>query len=423
MLSASHKRIFHPIVLQYLSGHIFTEIPMFLRPPPPSNWFSSEPIQDEVRRIESLDVSDDEKDQLISNLESKIKEIKSIKSVEISRSGPFRRFSANVKPRVGNLPTSIGGEAGTKQSVHVSTGYSNFFYSNEYVEVMAKIRTDSAPKFTMRFTRDDLNNADFSLQNGPYTTSSLSIVYDINMFKKQKISTASISGMYQKKGSKLMHTASMEMVQEDHSINAPPALYFDPPIYFKALLRTENTGIIPSLSAFSEIACVVAKKMLIPFLKMRTNFSKTFSFCNLKVLKGDVTGGAILAPAAVPFAEKFKIGGVPIARGIENDEFGPKVAFFPSGCDAFLSSTLEFFTPVFPAQNLNAHFFVNGAIASNFKSNNIFDIQPSFSSMVTFGTGFIFQQGPVQVELNAQLPFHLSDGQKCLRYQIGFTSV
>ena len=138
-------------------------------------------------------------------------------------------------------------------------------------------------------------------------------------------------------------------------------------------------------------------------------------------LKFSGSGGAILAPEAVPFTEKFKVGGAPIARGIENHEFGPTFANFPSGIDAFASSTVEFFTPILPQANLNAHFFVNGAIGANFKSNNIFDSLPDFSTALTFGTGLVFRQGGIQVELNTQIPYYASEGLKTVRYQIGFS--
>ncbi|OHS98718.1 hypothetical protein TRFO_08711 [Tritrichomonas foetus] len=403
---------------------------MFHRKPPRPNWFSESPIRKEMERIQSLKIEYEKKNEMIKELIEKIKPIKSIKSIEIHRlfrnghSDRFNPFILKVVPRCGQLATSIGGETGTTHSVHISTGYANFFYENEYVEFSAKIRSDSSPKFTLNFTKDLINEADFSLSKNCFTTYSLSASYDMNTFKKQKIHIASISATAHKKGSDLVNTASLSMVNEDHSADAPPAMYFDPSPYFKASIKTESASIIPTLAALSELSLLLAKSSqkitLIPFLKVRSNISKTLQSCNLK---GHCSGGFILSPFAVPFAEKFKIGGIPIARGVDNDEFGPKIGNFPSGCDAYISGTLEFFQPVFPEQNFNAHFFVNGAVAGNFKSNNIFDVQPHISSILTCGTGFIFQQGPIQVELNAQLPYYVSEGIKTLKYQIGFTPV
>lgn len=407
----------------------------FHRKNPPKGWFPEEPIRHEMKNIQSMNLDFNSKNEKMQELVAKVKSIKTIKTIEIYRLLPkfwkfnlFNPFRIKIIPRTGQLATTIGGEAGSTQSMHISTGFANYFYHNEYYELSAKVRSDTSPRFSAQFTHDYLEEADYSLLQHFFTTYSVSASYDMKMFKKQKITTAMLSSTYHPKNSFLSHSASLSIVKEDQSETVPPAFYCDPSPYVKMALKTENTSIIiPSAGAFCELSYLFSKskqndKLLsfIPALKVQTNISKFIDSLNLKF---SGSGGCIIAPEAVPFNEKFKVGGAPIARGIENHEFGPTFANFPSGIDAFASSTIEFFTPLFPQVNLNAHFFVNGAIGANFKSNNFFDNLPDYSSVLTFGTGLVFRQGGIQVELNTQIPYYFSEGLKTVKYQIGFSPV
>lgn len=403
------------------------------RKSPPKGWFPEGPIRREKKAIESMDLDFKSKNEKMKELESKVKPIKSIKSIKIYRLLPefckfnlFNPFRMKIIPRTGQLATTIGGEAGSTQSMHISTGFANYFYDNEYFELSAKVRSDASPRFQAKYTHDYLEDADYSLLHHFFTTFDVAASYEMKTFKKQKVTTAMLYTSYHPKNSFLSHSASLSVINEDQSDNAPPSFYCDPSPYVKMAFKTENTSIIiPSVGAFCEFSYLYSKSSnqnqsfsIMPMLKIQTNFSKFIDSLNLKF---SGSSGAILSPKAVPFTEKFKVGGAPVARGIENHDFGPLFANFPSGIDTFASATAEFFTPIFPQASLNAHFFVNGAVGANLKSNNFFDDLPSYFSALTFGTGLVFNQGGVQVELNAQIPYRVTEGLKTVRYQIGFS--
>lgn len=403
------------------------------RKSPPKGWFPEGPIRREMKEIQSMKLDFNTKNEKMQELVSKVKSIKSIKSIEIYRLLPkfckfnfLNPFRIKIIPRTGQLATTIGGEAGSTQSMHVSTGFANYFYDNEFVELSLKVRSDSSPRFQAKFTHDYLEDADFSLLHHFFTTFDVAASYEMKMIKKHKVTTAMLSSSYHPKNSFLAHSASLSVVTEDQSEQSPPSFYCDPSPYVKMAFKTENTSIIiPSVGAFCEFSYLYTKNTnqeqslsIMPMLKIQTNYSKFIDPLNIR-LSG--SSGAILSPKAVPFTEKFKVGGAPVARGIDNHNFGPLFANFPSGIDAFTSATAEFFTPIFPQINLNAHFFANGAIGLNLKSNNFFDDCPSYYSALTFGTGLVFHQGGVQVELNTQIPYYITEGLKTVRYQIGFS--
>lgn len=402
------------------------------RPTPKIGWFPMKPIQNELQRIQSLPLDYESKNEMIQELAAKLKTVKTIKTINIHRLLPkffkfnfLNPFVSQIQPRIGHLATSIGAEAGSTQSVHLSTGYSNFFYHNEYVELSSSVQSDTSPKFSLSITHDLLETADYSLNKNFYTTYSTSAIYEVQTFKKCQITSGSLSTSYQEKGSNYLENTSLSIISEDKGLNSPPALYSDPSPYFKFAFKVSNNSFLfPQLSNFLELSYLFSKHPKIgnfdvcPVLKNRTNYSKFFPKMNLKF---SGSAGFLLSPKAVPFAEKFKIGGVPFARGIENEEFSGNVAGFPSGCDMFLSQTLEFYTPILPQYNLSGHFFANGAISANLRSNNFFDAVPQVSKALTVGTGLVFVQNGMQIELNTQMPVHLSKELNFVKFQFGIS--
>ncbi|OHT17106.1 hypothetical protein TRFO_12618 [Tritrichomonas foetus] len=402
----------------------------FMRKDPPPDWFPLTPFEKEVKRIQGLDIDVASKQAMINELLDKIRPIKSIKSIEITQEyknqtvNNFNPFVLTVLPRIGQLPTSFNAELGNTHSISVSTGYSNFFFSHEYSEFTAKIRSDCSPKFIYKFTKNNLKDADFSLKKNCFSSSSLTASYDIHTIRKQNIYIGSLEASYHGKASIFNHSVSASHIKEDQSKGkVPPALSFDPSPYYKASIKTEIESNILSLSTLafstlSEVSILKTKcKTLIPFWKLRSDISCKLPF-NFKLSS---SCGYILARHAVPFTEKFKVGGVPIARGVEIDELCHKVANFPSGCDSFFSSTVEWSTPIIPKYNCQGHIFANGAISANSKSNNVFDNLEDKLSILTFGAGLVFPQKSSQIEINAQVPYRISRGLKCFRYQIGFS--
>jgi hypothetical protein len=88
-----------------------------------------------------------------------------------------------------------------------------------------------------------------------------------------------------------------------------------------------------------------------------------------------------------------------------------------------VSGTLDFSTLLFPEYSLNAHFFVNGALSVNSKSNSVLDMTPSAAGVLSAGAGLTFMHGPAKVQLNVQQPYYVTKGLKFLKFQIGISAV
>jgi outer membrane protein assembly factor BamA len=200
----------------------------------------------------------------------------------------------------------------------------------------------------------------------------------------------------------------------------PVVLTSDNYTYFKASFRSDISLFTRFVNTAFEVATIVSKECTaIPFVKV----SGTAHYNMGYGLGFHVTGGVIGARKPVPFPEKFRIGGIPVSHGIEHEKFGTSVGGFPSGCDSYLAGTLDFSTLIFPEYALNAHFFLNGAISANRKSNSILDFAPSVSSVVSVGAGLTFTQGPVRVQANIQHPYHVSSGLSFSRFQFGISPI
>jgi outer membrane protein assembly factor BamA len=135
-----------------------------------------------------------------------------------------------------------------------------------------------------------------------------------------------------------------------------------------------------------ETGVLRADRQLTPFLKCTAMWRLPLTF-GFSALLG---GGVLLSKRAVPYAEKFRIGGVPNAHGIDHEKFGTSIGGFPSGCDRWVSSRLDFMTFLLPEHGLDAHLFINGATAVNRTSNNVLDLAPTFTKVLSAGANLQF---------------------------------
>jgi hypothetical protein len=376
-------------------------------------WFPSDALSSAIDHISQLPLTPEEKDAQLSRLKEQISSLKSIKSVSL------KLDSAEIVPSRGLMPTTFGVDVGPESDGNVSTGWSNFFQRGDFIVFEGKFKHLTAPTLSVSFTQPLLKNANFSLDN-PFGTFRVSATLDIQPISGENIQTGLLESILSPQGPFGTHRVAFSVVNYRLSARPPVVLSSDRSPYFKASIRSDLPLFGHLIDTALEVAAVVSKSCAAnPFVKLSVTSHYNMGYG----LGFYVAGGAIAASKPVPYPEKFRPGGIPVSHGIEHERFGPIVGGFPSGCDSYASGTLDFSTLVFPEYNLNAHFFLNGAVAANRRSNSILDFAPSVSAVVSVGAGLTFTQGPVRVQANVQHPYYVSSGLSFARFQLGISPV
>jgi hypothetical protein len=374
-------------------------------------WFPAASLKAELVRLSMLGLPPDERDAVFSRLSNQLKSIlPSIKSAEL------KPDSATIVPRRGILPTTVGADIGYEPAGNVSSGWANYFNRGEVLEVKGRSTTTKSPTLSVVYTHPFFGLPDYS-QPVPFSRFVASSSVDVRQIADEVIETASIETSWLPKGRGLRHGVAISLIVNRITKNSPVVLAADPARYLKVAWKTEAPAAVPSLAGAIEAGILAGGGRPIPYVKLN-------GVSRLQVGWGmglGAGGGLIIANRAVPFAEKFRIGGVPIAYGIEYEKFGTVVGGFASGSDGWISGVADFSTVVLPEYNLNAHFFLNAAVAVNRKSNSVLDFAPSVAKVASGGAGLTFAQGPVRIEMNVQAPYVVTQGLSFLRFQIGFS--
>jgi hypothetical protein len=359
----------------------------------------------------ALNLPSDQCDAVLSRLSEQLKSLlPSIKSAEL------KPDSATIVPRKGLLPTTVGADIGYDPAGNVSSGWANYFNRGEVLEVKGRSTTTKSPTLSVVYTHPFFGVPDYS-QPVPFSRLVASSSVDVRQIADEVIDTASFEASWLPKGRGLRHGVAISLVVNRITKNSPIVLATDPPRYLKVSWKTEAPAAVPSLAAAVEAGILAGGGRPIPYVKLN-GMSRFHVGWGLSLGAG---AGLIVAGRAVPFAEKFRVGGVPTAYGIEHEKFGTVVGGFASGSDGWISGVADFATVVLPEYNLNAHFFLNAAVAVNWKSNSVLDFAPSIAKVASAGAGLTFAQGPVRVEMNVQTPYLVTQGLSFLRFQIGFS--
>lgn len=367
------------------------------------SWFPKDVVVQEMKRMKALNLTEDQLKAHLEHFKQQISTLGSVGKVEVSTN------KVNIVARKGLMKTKIGGDYGGKISGNAVTGYANLFKKGETFELKVN-GGDHKHTFSFVSSLPLLKNADFSLPV-PYTKFSLSVIMGQQTLVNTSIQINSLEAVMQPKGQGYTFSSILSMIQSKRNEKTPAVIASDPARYFKFALKSD----LPRMNGNAELACTFGDGKFVPFLKANTLRVHNFGY-NLRAVFG---GGFILSKGAVPFPEKFRVGGVPVAYGIDPEKFGTTLGNFPSGCDLWHSTTLDFATPVLPQYGVNGHFFVNGAVSANMKSNCVLDLTPSVSKLLTAGLGLTYNQGAVQIQFNVQHPFYVSDGLKFTSFQVG----
>ena len=366
------------------------------------DWIPREPVADELKRIASLEPS--ERDEQLRHLCEELKSLLSVKSCDASESG------VKVVPRCGLAETKIGGDFGKQIQGHVSAGYANYFQRGEAFELRAKSDTMNARTFSFVATVPILSALDVQ-KACSFARAAASATWDTQSVAKFNIEVGALEARYTPIGSGASYAIAGSVVRSKRDAKTPTVVAADPRWYLKLGVSCS----LPMARGLGEVSCILADSKWLPLVKVQGSHRVPLGY-GFSVRLG---GGMIFAERAVPFPEKFRLGGPPTACGIDLDKFGTSVGGFPSGNDWWSAASLDFETLVLPQYNLNGHFFVNAAVAGNRKSNCVLDYAPSVVKLVSAGAGLTFNQGPVQVQLNTQYPYVISSGLRFLRFQIG----
>lgn len=382
-------------------------------------WFKSRNLQNEYERIRKLNVSKDEKAILYENFKTNILKIPSIKSVEI-KDTIFGGKKVKITPRVGIMKTSIGyGIGKDSNTFKTETGYSNYFKKNEVFKAKLESTFKGKPMFSVEYNQPLIENSDFSDSKNPFSTFIVRAEYQKNEIKKSPVHVGTVSAVYKPKKRNQINSLSFSLTYEDRDVKAPLPFLLDQSPYAKISLKTEFPSIIPSNSCKFELNTLCLDKKLTPFIKSQGSYNLKLPY-NFNIF---LAGGAILSTKAVPTYEKFRIGGVPFARGIKEEEFGTMLFGFPCGSDYYLSSTVSLLNYVLPECQLNSHIFLNGALAGVRKSNNFLEQVPNISKLLSIGLGLTLSQGPFNIELNTQMPIIKTDDLEFMNFQFGISSI
>lgn len=122
-------------------------------------------------------------------------------------------------------------------------------------------------------------------------------------------------------------------------------------------------------------------------------------------------------PTAVPFSDRFQLGGPTCIRMFKSNGLGPKHAQDSLGAQAFYSFGASVFTPIPTKSHWPARIqtFVNaGQLGDLSKSTTL--TQPSTSA----GVGISYHQGPLRAELNLGMPLTVRKTDRLNKYiQLG----
>ena len=365
-------------------------------------WIPRDVVGSELKRITEL--GDEEQEAQLQQLQKELESLGSIRKCEVSKSG------VSVVERLGLMATKIGGDIGHEMSGHANMGYANFFKRGETFELRAKTGTSSVKTFSFIATLPLLSKINAS-NACSFSRACASLEWDTQTIAKYNIEVGSAEASFKPLGRGWNLAIAASVVQSKRDEKTPTVVASDPSHYFKVSARCD----LPRFIGSGEISCVIADKKFLPFAKLHYRHSINLGY-GFSIRLG---GGVIITEKAVPFPEKFRVGGVPSAYGINQDKFGTTVGGFPSGNDWWSSVCFDFATFVLPQHGLNGHFFVNAALAGNRKSNCVLDYAPSITKVVSAGAGLTFNQGPFQFQANVQYPYVISSGLEFLRFQVG----
>jgi hypothetical protein len=146
------------------------------------DWLPVDAIQKEVGRIGALGLPKEELEARLKAISNNLTSLQSIRSAEI------KVGSIEVVPRVGLLPTSIGGDIGYDMASHASTGFANFFEKGEIFEAEGRYSASKSPSLTLSDAHPIFRNGDFSMEI-PYSKIVWSVLFDSSQIVNEWITT------------------------------------------------------------------------------------------------------------------------------------------------------------------------------------------------------------------------------------------
>lgn len=376
------------------------------------SWFNSANLSELIKESRLRCKTNEEIENANNNIKAMIESLPSIKTADVD----IRRSKVNIKERKGIQETSFGCDIENTLSVHAKTGYSNFFNRGETFAVSFKLSGPKNPKVNVSYTHPIHRLTDFRKAN-PFQIL-------VSGFKVERPTVddspiQSIGAFSELSACKLPFSVRFSSTYKRIIKNErmPFPFKFDPHTYLWSTITVETPSHFSPFNYMSEIG-IISKSLrdYIPFLRTRF-FSKIPLPLGFSVY---AAGGAILSQGPVPNNEKFRIGGVPIIRGSKDKQFGHSIGGHSVGSDIYLAGGLHQTQCILPGNNINAHFFINGAISKSLWGNDPLSHDLSFYKLITAGAGLILSQGPVKVELNVTHPLYNPSGIKTTSYGLGF---
>ena len=392
-------------------------------------WLETKTLKEAISIILDSKAPNEAKENALKALSESVKALPSIKDCKINeKTGKFEIIEYKGLTR-----TSVGGDIGTENAARFQTGWANLFKKGETVSLIGRLTQNKAPSVSIAFTIPDLKNIDF-LRKNPYQKYEFSLNIGREPVHGYPVDTIALKGVISAGKKPFQQTFSISSIKQITDNTAPFPLRYEPSPYFKLSYQI----LMPGLQAISQNQVTIgvltdADKEIDPFIKANLTkgvnlpygvniFASGGFMSKLRPKKGYSYSLTGMRP--MPFPEKFFIGGVPSARGIEERKFGYAYGGFPQGLDAFATATIEEKLILFPQYQLNGHLFVSGTIGRNFSSYFPCSADPDWTSSVVAGAGLTFVQGPAQIELNIQTKLYQTGANnKVLTYQFGITPI
>ena len=392
---------------------------MHLKVSTTENFLGNEPLRAELRRIKGISgKSFSEKNEMASDLMENISSLSFVDVADAKRFWPsFWRFNflnpfkSKVTTFKGYIPPFIT----FKKGLQFTTGYANLLDKNEAVELSANFNSLNVPRISLSFLMYNLKDADFSLTNGAwFTKKQISISHETNYIPgKDPTHLTELYTLIQNKGSFWTHQAGITLMH-------PLTFLFDPSPYYKISYKADNRSLLRKiLSLHSELAFIFSSQeneKMATMMKISASLKKRFPH----YITGHCITGFLISNKPVPLAEKFRIGGIGILRGIKSNELTRNFNF-PNSSDTFGSITVDYSPKVF--SQINPHLFLNAAFIGNFQASNIFEFTPDLSSVVSIGTGAKYQFNDNSFEVNVQFPIMKSEQLNFVHFQFGITPI
>lgn len=116
--------------------------------------------------------------------------------------------------------------------------------------------------------------------------------------------------------------------------------------------------------------------------------------------------GSLLSTSALPYPERYHLGGRPILRGVDAQKFSPKFNRTYTGIEHYIAATQELRFPV--SDMLNMYLFNSNAVGVNIHRTHPAEKLPGFVKYGGIGIGFVVSTGLTDIEVNFSVPYMAS---------------